>query len=88
MHVNSYLVLWIKDFLQDRAQRFSVHGHRSKGTVLSSGVPQGSVLSPILFSIYTDHMRFQNAVTRLFKFADDIALVGLSLDKDSSATYF
>ena len=88
LHVNSNLVLWIRDFLRDRPQRVCVNGYLSEEVVLNSGAPQGCVLPPMLFSIYTIHMNLQTAVTCLFKFADDMALVGLLLDEDSLATYF
>ena len=55
----------------------------SKETVLNSGAPQGCVLSPILFFIYTDHMMYQNAVTCLSTFAGVMALVELLLDETS-----
>ena len=74
LHVNSDLVLWIRDFLRDRPQRVCVNGYQSEEVVLNSGVPQGCVLSPMLFSIYTNHMNLQTAVTCLFKFADDMIL--------------
>ena len=57
-------------------------------SVLRVLTPQGCVLSPMLFSIYTNHMNLQTAVTCLFKFADDMALVGLLLNENSLATYF
>ena len=88
LHVNSNLVLWIRDFLQDRPQRVCMNGYLSEEVVLNSGAPQGRVLSPMLFSIYTTHMNLQTAVTSLFKFADDMAFVGLLLNEDSLATYF
>ena len=52
LHVNSNLVLWIRDFLRDRPQRVCVYGYLSEEVVLNSGAPQGCVLSPMLFSIY------------------------------------
>ena len=42
----------------------------------------------MLFSINTNHMNMQTAVTCLFKFADDMTFVGLQLNEDSLATYF
>ena len=86
-HVNSNLVLWIRDFLRDRPQRVCVKGYLSEEVVLNSGAPQGCVLSPMLFSIYTNHMNLQTAVTCLFKFADDTALVELLLNEGSMAQH-
>ena len=42
----------------------------------------------MLFSINTNYLNLQTAVTCLFKFADDMTLVGLLLNEDSLATYF
>ncbi len=66
LQVNTTLVLWIKDFLKDRPQHVRVDGFKSRNIVLNTEIPQGWVLSPILFSIYT---------LSLFKYADDMALV-------------
>ena len=87
LHVNSNLVLWIRDFLRDRPQRASVNGYMSEDAVLNSGSLQGCVLSLMLFSIYTNHMNLQTAVISLLKLADDMAL-GLLLNEDSLAIYF
>ena len=88
MNVNTSLILWISDFLRDRPQRVCVNSYMSDEIVLNVGAPQGCVLSPTLFSIYTDHMRCNTVVTCLFKFADDMALVGLLKNEDSLAEYF
>ena len=44
----------IQNFLSNRKQRVSVHGSYSNWTNVISGVPQGSVLGPILFIIYVN----------------------------------
>ncbi len=44
---------------------------------VSTGAPQGSVLSPILFSLYISDFMIQYPNFKLFKYADDMALVGL-----------
>lgn len=50
---------------------------------LSTGCPQGCVLSPVLFSLFTNEFTIKEEHFRLFKYADDMALVGL-LDKTNS----
>jgi hypothetical protein len=86
--VNSSLVLFINDFLRDRPQRVRSGGTLSDEIIVSTGAPQGCVLSPTLFSIYTDEIRFSDAIIALFKFADDMALVGLLTGEESLAAYY
>ena len=54
LQANSSLVLWIRSFLCDRPQRVSVRGCFSDELVRNTGAPQGCVLSPVLFSIYSN----------------------------------
>ena len=42
-----------KSYLEDRSQKVHLHGSSSASSLLRFGVPQGSVVSPILFTIYT-----------------------------------
>ena len=43
---------WFKDYLANRKQSVLINGHRSAESSLAQGVPQGSVLGPILFTVY------------------------------------
>ena len=44
---------WIKSYLRNQASSIQIHSKTSPPTVTSFGVPQGSVLGPIIFTIYT-----------------------------------
>ena len=46
------IIRWIKDFLKDRTQHVFVNGNQSQKGQITSGIPQGSVLRPILFVNY------------------------------------
>ena len=45
---------WFSSYLSDRVQRICISGSLSEKTELEYGVPQGSVLGPYLFTMYTD----------------------------------
>ena len=61
---------WITYFLANRKQRVSVNGALSDITYVTSGVPQGSVLGPILFLLYINDIN-ENIQSSIRLFADD-----------------
>ena len=61
---------WITSFLSNRKQRVSVNGALSDITDVTSGVPQGSVLGPILFLLYINDIN-ENIQSSIRLFADD-----------------
>jgi len=75
--VNGGIVHWIKNFLTNRPQQVCFRGFESDIMFLNSGAPQGCVLSPLLFSVYTSGIRVQHENYKLYKYADDMALVAL-----------
>ena len=65
--------MWITSFLSNRFQRVAVNNSYSDWKPVTSGVPQGSVLGPLLFAIYVNDMP-SVVSSKLFKFADDTKL--------------
>ena len=76
---------WLHDFLTNRCQTVLVNGCRSKVILVISGVPQGSVLGPLLFLIFISDIDLSVKQSSLSSFADDTKLTkSISSTKDAS----
>ena len=70
--IENSVVTWISDFLTGRKQQVLVNGVKSSVFDVTSGVPQGSVLGPLLFLIYINLMVEKVHENGLYLFADDL----------------
>ena len=81
--IKGNLLSWFKDYLHNRQQRVVLNGHSSSWGAITAGVPQGSVLGPLLFLIFiNDLVNIVNSKIKLF--ADDTCLY-ISVDDVAEA---
>ena len=68
--IGQHITNWIQDFLQGRKHRVCVNGKFSEWAPVTSGIPQGSVLGPLLFVLYINDLP-ENIISDIYLFADD-----------------
>ena len=70
--ISGNLLLWFKIYLSGRLQQVVVQGAKSSQLPITSGVPQGSILGPLLFLVYVNTIpNYISASTDVAMFADD-----------------
>ncbi|KAL0173598.1 hypothetical protein M9458_029566, partial [Cirrhinus mrigala] len=85
LSVPSSICQWITSFLTDRQQLVRMGTLMLSSRTTNTGAPQGCVLSPLLFSLYTNDCTSKDPSVKLLKFADDTTLIGLIQDGEESA---
>ena len=83
--VSGQLLLLLSNYLSNRHQRVVINGQNSKWALILSGVPQGSVLGPLLFLIFVNDLETDITCNVKF-FADDISLYSIVHDPILSAS--
>ena len=71
--ISGMLLQWFTDYLHNRKQRVVLPGANSDWTAVNSGVPQGSILGPLLFLLYINDI-VENINSSIRLFADDTSL--------------
>ena len=71
--IRGSLLSWMSDFLTNREQRVVIQGKSSKSVHVDSGVPQGTVLGPLLFLCYINNLP-DGLTSKVCLFADDCLL--------------
>ena len=79
------ILSWIRDFLSDRVQRVIVNGSASQWAKVLSGIPQGSVLGPLLFVIFINDI-CESINSSSYLFADDTKLFRVIKSNSDIAT--
>ena len=82
-------LLWIRSYMTKRNQKVKIGSCTSKASELKTGVPQGSVLGPLIFILYVyDLQSWIGSNVKLFTYADDIVVSYSSKDVPGDSQHF
>ena len=73
--VSSQSLNWFRSYLSDRKQLTFIDGVQSDFCNITCGIPQGSILGPLLFTIYINDLPSCNLFSKPRMYADDTALI-------------
>ena len=73
--VRGPVLQWFSSYLRDRRQSVCIGGHCSEPKTVNVGVPQGSILGPILFIVYINDLPNVSNLFTSILYADDTTLL-------------
>lgn len=83
-NIKGNLLHWIAQFLTGRTQVVASSGAESRPVSVVSGVPQGTVLGPVLFLIYISDLDENIEGVKVSSFADDTRIIGAAKDQEQA----
>ena len=75
---------WFHDYLKDRSQAVRVDGIQSEPLELVKGVPQGSILGPLLFTLYINNIGDEIRKCQIHLYADDTVMYSIASTADQA----
>ena len=87
LNIPPLLIHWTHNFLSNRPQTVKVGTSFSSTAITNTGAPQGCVLSPFLYTLYTNDCISPSPNITYFKYSDDTAILGLLNDNNSIMDY-
>jgi len=79
------IIEWLQDYLSERRQQVSVNGQNSEWHNVTSGVPQGSVIGPLMFVLYINDLP-EEVESSIYLFADDTKIFKI-INTEEDQTY-
>ena len=80
--IDGLLNAWMKNYLSNRKQFTVINGRKSSNTQVSCGVPQGSVVGPTLFTLFTNDLPLSITSGETFMYADDTTVFCIDSTQD------